>query len=172
MLDELDHGAALRVIVLDDKQPLHLLVDELRDLRERFVQRLARDRLLEVSDRARLESRLTLSHTTDDVYRHVTRVRVVLESIEHGPSIDAGQIDVERDRVRLVRVRDTETRFTIERDNPLEVLVARHVEKNLRKLLVVLDDEKDAIRRIEPVAIVVESSGARNVACFLDSCHG
>jgi hypothetical protein len=62
MLNELDHALALVLVVLDDQQPLHRGVDEVGDLRERFVERFLRDRLLEVRERARLEPLLTLPH--------------------------------------------------------------------------------------------------------------
>ena len=165
--DEVDDGRSLRFVVLDDEQPLHLLIDELRDVLERVVQRFARDRLLQIRDRAGLQSGLTLAHAADDVHRDVSRVRMVLEPIEHRPPVDPRQIDVERDRVGFVRVRDAETRVALERDESLESLIARHVEQDLGEVRVVLDDEDDAVAGIEDVAIVVEAARPRQVLVWL-----
>src|SRR6266508_3390403 len=38
----------------------------------------------------------------DDVNRNVTRLRVVLQSVEHRPPVAVGQTDVERDHVRFI----------------------------------------------------------------------
>jgi hypothetical protein len=161
--DQLDHRLALLLVVFDHQESLHLLVDELRDARERIVQRVTRHRLLEVGDGARLQSRLAFPHPADDVHGDVARVRVVLQAIENRPTVQPRQIDVQRHRVRLVRVRDPQAGLTVQRDQPLEVLLTRHVEKNAREVDVVLDDEDHAIAGRQVVTIVVETVGTRQI---------
>jgi hypothetical protein len=58
--DQLDHALALVLVVLDDEEALHRLVDELLDLVERFLEPFLRDRLLEICHGARLETLLSL----------------------------------------------------------------------------------------------------------------
>ena len=86
-----------------------------RDLRERFVERLLRDRLLEIRQRARLQPLLPLANAGDDVHRDVPRLRVMLQAIEHRPAVHPRHVDVERDGVGLEGVRQLEPRFAVER---------------------------------------------------------
>ena len=122
---------------------------KLADARERLVERLLRDRLLEVGERARLETLLPLADARDDVHRNVPRLRMMLEPVEHRPAVHARHVDVERDGVRLERVRELEPGLAVERDESLESLLARHLEQNLREVRVVLDDEQDGERGLE-----------------------
>ena len=86
---------------------------------------------------------------------------MMLEPVEHRPSIHAGHVDVEGDRVGFVGVGELEPRFAVKRIEALEALLARHLEQNLREVEIVLDDEQHPIARHESVAIVVEPIGAR-----------
>ena len=91
------------------------LVDEAGDARERLVERLLRDRLLEVRERAGLESLLPLVGSRDDVHRDVPRLRMVLQPVEHRPAVHPRHVDVERDRIGLERVRQLESGLAVER---------------------------------------------------------
>src|SRR5690242_6846601 len=143
--DQLDDALALDIVVLNDEQTLYLLIDELRYSIEGVVEGLLRDRLLEIRDRASLHSLLTLADAGDDVHRDVPSIRMMFESIEDSPSIDPRHVDVERDRVRLIGVRQLQSDFAVVTDDSLIALVAREVEQNVREARVVLHDQHDSI---------------------------
>ena len=100
--DELDDRLALDVVVFDDKQVADLAVEEATDAGEGLVERFAVDRLRQVGHGAETHPAMRLVGHRDDVDRNMARRRVVLETVEHRPAVHAGQIDVERDGVRLI----------------------------------------------------------------------
>jgi hypothetical protein len=55
------------------------------------------------------------------VHRNVARLRMMLETVEHRPSVHARHVDVERDGVRLEGMRELESRVAIEGTQSLEV---------------------------------------------------
>ena len=94
---------------------------------------------------------------------NVTRLRVVLEPVEHRPAIDTGHVDVERDRVGTISVSQLKPDFAIVADDALETLVAREIQQNVREVGIVLDDEYDPIARLQVVAIVLEAVRPRKI---------
>ena len=87
---------------------LHPLLEETRQLLERAVNGLPRDRLLQERERAVLQRAPLARRGRDDVDRDVARRRVVLELIEQHPAVDVGQAQIERDRVGPQRARELE----------------------------------------------------------------
>ena len=96
---------------------------------------------------------------SNDVHRDVPGSRVMLEAIEHGPAVNAGQIDVERDRVRPVLVRHAQTRLSIQGHQRLEVLLAGQVEQDPGEALIVFDHQHDPIAGLHRLAIIAERVG-------------
>ena len=84
----------------------------------------------------------------------VSRFRIALETVENLESIHARHVDVERYRIRTNLARGPETCFAIELDDALVSLVAGHVEKNLGKVLIVLDDQHRAVAFLDVLSVV------------------
>ena len=151
------------VVVLDDEQPLHRLVDELAR-----SCRTSRRALPSITGFSRYaiapalspcwRSRMPVMMCTG-----MCRVsRMVLEPVEHAPAVHARHVDVERDGVGMECVRELEAGVAVERDEALEALLARHVEQDLREVRLVLDDEHDAVAGLDLFAIVLERRGQRH----------
>ena len=125
--DQLDDGHALRVVVLDDQQAAHPPLGEGRDAVEGRGEVVAADGLLQVRDRADVQGALPLLLARNDVDGDVARRRVVLEAVEHRPAVAVGQLDVERDGVRLVAAGKGKRGVARRRHQSLEALLAREV---------------------------------------------
>src|SRR5688572_20260 len=135
---------------------LGYIFDKPGDPLERIVQRFLAHWLRQIRKRSRLESLLTALDTADDVHRNVPRARMMLEPLQNLPSVETGHVDVERNRVGPVFVRRRQSAVTIEADDSLESLLARHPEQNLREVRVVLDDEHRSIARIYRLVIILD----------------
>ena len=131
-------------------------VDEAADLAEGLLEALLRDRLLEERDRAGLERVLAPVAGRDDVHRDVTRLRMVLQAIEHGPAVHHRQLHVEDDRVGLELVREREARVAANRDDSLEAALTRDLELGPGEVGIVLDDQHDAVAVLDVVAVVAD----------------
>src|SRR5215204_1914513 len=123
MRNQLDDRLPLRLVVFDDKQMLRHVLDECRDFRERLVKSFLGYRLRQISHRAGLETLLPTLDSADDVNWYVTGARMMLEPLQHLPSIKARHVDVERDRIGAILVRRGEPAVTIETHDSLEALV-------------------------------------------------
>ena len=88
------------------------------------------------------------------MHRNVTRLRVVLQPVEHGPAVHHRQLHVEDDRVGLELVRERETRVAPNGDDSFEATVARDFELGPREIGIVLDDQHDAVAVLDVVAVV------------------
>ena len=69
----------------------------------------------------------------DDVDRNVARLRIVLQPIEHRPSVAIGQPNVERDRVGFVASSQPQRGVALSGDQTFETFFAREVEQDLRE---------------------------------------
>jgi hypothetical protein len=92
----------------------------------------------------------------DDVHGDVARGGVVLQPVQHGPARRSRQVDVQRDGVGPVLARQLEPGLAVQRDDPLEPLLARHVEQDAGEADVVLDDEHHAVAGLDGAAVVVD----------------
>ena len=125
--------------------------------RERGLQPLRRDRLLDHCDGAgaqRLLRAAVLDAARDDVHRDVARLRMALQVVEHIPAVADRELHVEHDRVGAELVREREALVAPCGDDALEAAVACHVELDLGEVLVVLDDQHDAVAFLDLVAVV------------------
>jgi hypothetical protein len=89
----------------------------------------------------------------------------MLEPVEHRPAIHHRHVDVERDRVRLVLVGEVDPLLPVERDDPEEPLLARHVEHDVREVEVVLDDQDDPVARLNLRAVIRDARTRRTDRC-------
>ena len=109
--DQIHDARALDVIVFHDEEVLDTPLDECADAREGGLERLGRHRFRQMRERALAERALPLVDNRDDVHRNVARGRIVLEEIEDPPSVRLVRLDVERDRVRAIPVRQRHGRI-------------------------------------------------------------
>ena len=70
-----------------------------------------------------------------------------------------GEVEVERDRTRAVAASQREGRPAAGCDDPLELLLAREVEEDVREGRIVLDDQDGAIAGLHVGAVVVDLDG-------------
>ena len=106
--DEIGNRLALRVVVFDEQQALDGTLDERADVTEGVEQGLFRDRLLEERHRAGLQRVLPAVPGGDDVHRDVPGLGMVLQAVEHAPTVHDRQPHVEHDRVGFELVRERE----------------------------------------------------------------
>ncbi len=90
----------------------------------------------------------------DDLHRDVPGQRVLLELAQHRPAQHVGQEHVERNRGRLVLLRQLERVGAAHGDQDLEALVAREVDQDARIVRIVLDDQQDRIAGLDRLAVV------------------
>src|ERR1700681_576683 len=155
-LDEVRHRRELRDVVLDDEHVARRRVREAEEVVERLRQRVLAGRLFEMRERTRVERFLPLLLAGDDVDGDRFGSRVALELIEQRPSVDVGQADVERDRVRDELARQRHAVGAGGRHQSFEAAVAREAEQDTRERRVVLHDQHDAVLRPDVVAVVVD----------------
>jgi hypothetical protein len=84
---------------------------------------------------------------------------MLLEPVEHREAVHARHVDVERHRVGLVLVRQVDAGASVERHQPLEALVACHLEQDLREAEVVLDHQHHRVALLHGVAVVLGGVG-------------
>ena len=120
------------------------------------LEHLDRGRLLDDCRRAGHQRRLRLLDARDDVHRDVPRRRVALQPVEHRPAVQHRQAHVEHDRVRPELAREREPGVAAERDEPLEAALARDLQLGAGEVGVVLDDQDDAVARLDRVAVVLD----------------
>ena len=65
-------------------------------------------------------------------HRDVARRGILLEPLEHAPAVDVRQVDVQRDRVRVVLAGQRQRRGPERGDQPLEPLLARRASATFR----------------------------------------
>ena len=76
----------------------------------------------------------------DDMHWNMNRSGVVLQPIQNRPAIAIGQPNVQRDRRRIVFVRQRQGHFSGGGDQALESLLARGLQKDVGKVEIILDD--------------------------------
>ena len=121
---------------------------------ERGLDALGRGRLGDERERAARQPVLAVLVERDDLHRNVPRQRVLLELAEHGPAQHVGQEHVERHRGRLELLGEVERIGAAHRDQHLEALVAGEVHDDARIVRIVLDDQQDAVARLDVEPIV------------------
>ena len=151
----------LGFIVFHDKQTPASRLREVFDLRERVGNAFACRRLGDERERAARKSVLAIFVERHDLHGYMARERVLFELTEHVPSQHVGQEDVERDRSRLILLGQIERVIAADRQQNLEALVARQIEKDPCIMRIVLDDEQDAVARLDFQPIVRESAPPR-----------
>src|SRR5439155_24995639 len=109
---------------------------------------------IEIRDGACAKTSQNLLDARDDVQWNVPYLRVALQSIEHLQPNHPGHVDVERDRIRTEFARCSQSRFTIELDDSLVRLVARHVEQNFGEVLIVLDYQHRSIAFVDLLPVI------------------
>ncbi len=152
--DQIHDTRTLDLVVLDDEQLLDAPLDERADVREGVVERLARHRLRQLGERALPERALRLVGDRNDVHGDVACGGIVLEAIEHLPPVSFLQLNVERDCVRAIPVRQRHRRVTARGDDPAESLLPGRLEENRRERLIFFDDQHDLVVGSDHVAIV------------------
>ena len=78
----------------------------------------------------------------------------LLELAEHRPAQHVGQEDIERHRGRLELLGEIERIGAAHRDQHLEALVAGEIHDDARIVRIVLDDQQDAVARLDLQPIV------------------
>ena len=81
---------------------------------------------------------------------------MALEPVEHGPAVEHRQAHVEHDRVGQEFAGEREAGVASERDQALEAALARDLELGAREVGVVLDDQDDAVARLDRLAVVLD----------------
>ena len=122
--NQLDQRVALHVVVFDDQQRAQLAIVELANRVERLVERLAVRRLGPERLGAEPHAAMRIVGHRDDVHRDVARAGVVLQPIEHVPAVEAGQVEVERDRVGPMLPRHLQADVAAHRGEHAEVVLA------------------------------------------------
>ena len=92
----------------------------------------------------------------DDVHRDMARAGVVLQSIEHVPAVESGQVEVERDRIGTMLPRHLQADVAAHGGEHAEVVLAAEVHQDAREGVIVLDDQQHAVAGLDALAIVVE----------------
>ena len=86
----------------------------------------------------------------------MTRRRIVLEPIEHAPPVCRRQLDVERNRVRPMAMRERQSRVAARSDNPAKSHLPRHFEQGRREGVVVFDNQHHLVPGRDHAAVVGE----------------
>ena len=155
-VDQVDHRVELGDVVFDQQQILRTSAAVTQQRIEGLRQRFFGYRLREVRYRAEVERALPLLGAGDYVHRNVGGRGVVLEFLEQAPTVGIRQTDVERDRIRTESPRERESLRSRKRDDAFEAAIAREPEQNPREHEIVLDDQQDAIGRLDALAVVVD----------------
>ena len=149
-------AARWSLVVVDDEQPADGAVDERLDPAEDGLENLDRSGLLDDSRGAGHQGGLRLLDARDDVHRDVPRRRVALQPVEHRPAVHHRQAHVEHDRVRLELACEGEPGVAAQRDESLEAALACDLQLGAGEVGVVLDDQDDAVARLDRVAVVLD----------------
>ena len=115
---------------------------------------VAGDRLGQERDGARLEGPLSRLVGRDDAHGDVPQSDVALQPFQHAPAVDVGQVEIERDGVRLILPHQRQARRAQRRHQAFHSFVAGRFEQEPRKAFVVLDDQHDLVARLDVVAVV------------------
>ena len=157
--DEGDDAVELRLVVLDDEQPLDRPLDEGVEPGEGVVERLLGHGLLQEGQGPLLQAALTALGGGDDVDGDVAGLRVVLEAVEDRPPVHHRELDVEDDGVGRLLAGHGQAHVALQGDEAPEALLAGQVEQEPREADVVLDDQDDAVSLPDGVAVVVDRAG-------------
>lgn len=118
---------------------------------------------------------LTSLDSADYMNGNVTGARMVLEALEHLPSVEARHVDVQRNGVGTVFVCGSETGVAVEADDSLESLVARHSQQNLGETGIVLHNQHGPVTGLDRLVVVLHHilgrTPLRNGACLLLRFH-
>ncbi len=90
----------------------------------------------------------------DDLDRDVPGQGTVLELAQHGPAEHVGEEYIERDGGRLVLLGEFERLRAARRDQHLEALVAGQIDQHAGVMRIVLDDQEDAVARLQTEAVI------------------
>ena len=150
--EQLADAHLLGGIVLDDQQALAPRLRVVLDARQRRLEAFGRRRLGHEGEGAAREPVLAVLVERDDLHRDVARERVLLELAQHRPAEHVGQEHVERDRGRLVLLGELERLGAAHGDQHLEALVAGQIHEDAGIVRIVLDDQQDAVARLEVAA--------------------
>ena len=81
---------------------------------------------------------------------------MVLEPVEHHPTVEDRQGEVEDDRVRLVLVGERQAGIASQPDDALEAALARDVEHRAGEVGIVVDDQHGPVAGLDLVAVVLD----------------
>ena len=162
--DQLLDAHALGRVVLDDEKLARARLGETLDAVERRLDAVGRERLVEVGERAALQTVLALLFDGADLHGDVAGFRVLLQLGQHGPAQHVGQEYVERNRRRLVLPRERERVRPAHCDQRLEAMVAREGEERSRVVRIVFGDEQHGIARLQVLTVVGNLLDARATA--------
>ena len=157
--EQLADAHLLGRIVLDHEQPLAARLGVLLDPRDRGLDALGGGRLGDERERAARQRMLAVLVERDDLHRDVAGERILLELAQHRPAEHVGQEHVERHRGRLELLGEIERVDAAHRDQHLEAVVAREVHDDARVMRVVLDDQQDAVARLDLEPVVRDLLG-------------
>src|SRR5262245_49126688 len=106
----------------------------------------------ECSERARLPLLLI---SGNDMHRNVACFGVVLQAIEHRPTLLVRQLDVQGYRVRLMFARQRKSDIPTRSNQSLEALLVRKIQNDLGKERVVFDYQHYPLAWLYLAAIVL-----------------
>src|SRR5579871_2516325 len=115
---------------------------------QRGLDTLGRGGLGHERERSAREPVLAVVVERDDLHRNVPRLRVLLELAQDVPAQHVRKEDIERNCRRPVFVGERQRFLAAHRDQHLETLIVREIDKNARVVRIVFDDEKDCISRL------------------------
>ena len=92
----------------------------------------------------------------DDLHGNMAGGQIVFEAIENAPSVDIGEIDIERDGCRDKLPGHLQCGRSARGDNGLEIIFMGHIEQETGKIHVVFDNENDRVPGVDIVDIIFE----------------
>lgn len=145
MSEKRSDAQPLRLVVLHEQQLLATRLGIGLQARQRLAEAFRRRRLAHEGESAARKSMLSILVQTDDLHRNMPRLWVLLELAQHRPAEHIGQENIERDRRRLVFLRERQRIAAAHRHQHLEPVVAGEIDQHTGVMRIVLDDEQHGV---------------------------
>ena len=128
MVQKRDDALPLDLVIFDHKQALQVRSDVRLDPVECILQIIRRCGFDQIRERTVRQPVLPFFLNREHLHRDMTRGRIQLQIVQHGPAQHVGQEHIQRNRRRMELPGQTECGLAAVGDNAFETFVAGHAQ--------------------------------------------